>query len=111
MQHLFHLQQLQKKVLITKSKYVNNVDAGYGFVIAVAKGNYEGHATSTTWNDADHKVNYALNDGKLTKNGVTLATNVIDAVAFTINPAVFTAKNITGNKMVFMQLVFQLNHR
>ena len=82
-------------------KYVNNVDAGYGFVIAVAKGNYEGHATSTTWNDADHKVNYALNDGKLTKNGVTLATNVIDAVAFTINPAVFTAKNITVTNGVY----------
>ena len=84
-------------------KYVNNVDAGLGFVVAVAKGNYEGHAAATTeitWRD-NNDNSYKLKDGKLTKNGVTLATNVIDAIAFEINSAVFTAKNITVTNGVY----------
>ena len=84
-------------------KYVNNVDAGLGFVVAVAKGNYEGHAASTTeitWSD-NNDNSYKLKDGTLTKNGVELATNVIDAIAFDINSTVFTAKNITVTNGVY----------
>ena len=79
-------------------KYVNNVDAGNGFVVAVAKGNYEGNLTGLSWYDENYS--YDLTDGKLTKvdtagKVTVLATNVVDIVAFGILPTVVTAKNIS----------------
>ena len=93
-------------------KYINNVEAGIGFVVVTAKGNYEG---SAEWRDksgyvyyGDNNGNeYSLKEGKLSvrkENSVTgltsskeLATNVVDVIAFNIRSTNFTAKNITVN--------------
>ena len=79
-------------------KYINNVDAGYGFVVVVAKGNYEGDLTARTWGDDNY--DYDLTDGKLIRvdnagKVTVLATNVVDVTAFGILPTVVTAKNIS----------------
>ena len=84
-------------------KYINNVDAGYGFAVVTAKGNYEGNLTVTSgnnWLDDYAGNSYKLKDGKLTKTTMAgeisvLATNIVDAIAFGIEPTVVTAKNIT----------------
>ena len=84
-------------------KYVNNVDAGHGFAVVTAKGNYEGNLTINSgkrWLVDYAKNSYYLKDGKLTKvapagETTVLATNVVDIIAFGIEPTVVTAKNIT----------------
>ena len=87
-------------------KYINNVNAGYGFVAVIAKGNYEGHAAESkalTWNDTETNTSYKLLNGKLTNvnDNTVLATNVVDIIAFKIIPTVFTAKNITVSNGVY----------
>ena len=84
-------------------KYINNVDAGVGFVAVVAKGNYEGNK-NTDFGDSNGW--YELNeDGYYVKEGVlykedgakktALQSNIVDIIAFNIEPSYFTAKNIT----------------
>ena len=93
-------------------KYIRNVDAGYGFVAVVAKGNYEGNCTySKKYNDngvekyadwlGDQNGGYKLVDGKLTLNGTVIQNNIVDIVAFDIRASVFTAKNITVSNGVY----------
>ena len=93
-------------------KYIRNVDAGYGFVAVVAKGNYEGNCTySTKYSDhgvekyadwlGDQNGGYKLVDGKLTLNGTVIQNNIVDIVAFDIRASVFTAKNITVSNGVY----------
>ena len=90
-------------------KYIRNVDAGFGFVAVVAKGNYEGNCTYSDdytkdgikyykdWLDGG----YQLVDGKLTLNGTVIQNNIVDIVAFDIRASVFTAKNITVSNGVY----------
>ena len=93
-------------------KYIRNVDAGFGFVAVVAKGNYEGNCTYSDyytedgikyyydWLD-DQNGGYQLVDGKLTLNGTVIQNNIVDIVAFDIRASVFTAKNITVSNGVY----------
>ena len=71
-------------------KYINNVDAGYGYVVVVAKGNYESNVTKTLNNGV------AITAGKF--KGLN---NVVDAIGFEIKASVFTAKNITVSNGVY----------
>ena len=85
-------------------KYINNVDAGVGFVAVVAKGNYEGHR-DTDFGESAGK--YWLNDAGIysVEDGVLYQTvgakktaiqkNIVDIIGFNIEPAYFTAKNIS----------------
>ena len=98
-------------------KYINNVEAGNGFVAVIAKGNYEG---SAEWKDAKGNYisfaegngnEYSLKEGKLSvrkENAITgltsakeLASNVVDIITFDIKSTSFTAKNITVNNGVY----------
>ena len=74
-------------------KYINNTDAGYAFVAVVAKGNYEANTRTTTFNNllGDYKVTA----GKLYKGNKVIQNNIVDIIAFNIEPSYFTAKNIT----------------
>ena len=80
-------------------KYINNVDAGYGYVVAVAKGNYEGNLNGTL-KDGSTTIATATN-GKLVEGKKVLATNVIDAIGFKIMSNVFTASDITVTNGVY----------
>ena len=92
-------------------KYINNVEAGIGFVAVIAKGNYEGSAEWTGYYGDGNGNDYGLKDGKLSvrkANAVTgvtsakeLASNVVDIIAFEIRSTKFTAKNITVNNGVY----------
>ena len=92
-------------------KYINNVEAGIGFVAVIAKGNYEGSAEWTAYYGDGNGNDYSLKDGKLSvrkANAVTgvtsakeLASNVVDIIAFDIKSTKFTAKNITVNNGVY----------
>ncbi|MBU5681819.1 hypothetical protein [Blautia sp. MSJ-9] len=84
-------------------KYINNVNAGYAFVAVVAKGNYQG---TTTYTNAQWKVpNYKVENGQLKKvegnKTSVIESNIIDVIAFYINPTVVTAKNITVSNGVY----------
>ena len=83
-------------------KYINNVNAGYGFVAVVAKGNYVGKLTlntSTNWG----VKGYTISDGNLvnTSTNTTVESNIVDIIAFNIQPTVFTAKNISASNGVY----------
>lgn len=90
-------------------KYINNVDAGYGFAVVTAKGNYEGNLSINSvnyWLRDYAKNDYYLKDGKLTKISLAgettvLATNVVNIVAFGIQPTIVTAKNITVSNGIY----------
>lgn len=84
-------------------KYINNVNAGYAFVAVVAKGNYQG---TTTYTDTQWKVpGYKVQNGQLKKvdgnKTSVIESNIIDVIAFCINPTVVTAKNITVSNGVY----------
>ena len=82
-------------------KYINNVNAGYGFVAVVAKGNYVGKLTLTGKNWG---VNgYTIKDGNLvnTSTNTTVESSIVDIIAFNIQPTVFTAKNISISNGVY----------
>ena len=80
-------------------KYINNVNAGYGLVAVVAKGNYEGGLTYTlTDANANNKVVATVTDGKLAG---TSQGNIISIIGFQIKASVFTAKNITVTNGVY----------
>ena len=92
-------------------KYINNVEAGIGFVAVIAKGNYEGVAEWTNnYGDGNGSI-YSLKEGKLYVRKLTsiggltsakeLATNVVDVIAFDIKSTNFTAKNIVVNNGVY----------
>ena len=88
-------------------KYINNVDAGAGFVAVVAKGNYEGHkdtdfgeSKNQYWlNGTDEGIYYSVEDGVLYqtvgKKKTAIQNNIVDIIGFNIEPAYFTAKNIS----------------
>ena len=92
-------------------KYINNVDAGYGFVAVVAKGNYEGDYTYN-YKYKDKKDNtvkthhylvdeYEVIDGKLKLGDTVLQNNIVDIIAFQIKASTFTAKNVTVTNGVY----------
>ena len=74
-------------------KYINNTDAGYAFVAVVAKGNYEANTKDTTF--GGNISGYKVEDGKLYKDNKVIQNNIVDIIAFNIEPSYFTAKNIT----------------
>lgn len=80
-------------------KYINNVDAGTAFVAVVAKGNYEGTldlpSFPNNWAAAEVWKGYNVVDGSLMKGSTVIEKNIVDIIAFVINPTYFTAKNIT----------------
>ena len=78
-------------------KYINNVDAGLGFVAVVAKGNYEGnlHGTYPVTVDGKQK-NIVVNNGKYAGQ-----SNIVAMIGFQIKASVFTAKNITVTNGVY----------
>ena len=84
-------------------KYINNVDAGTGFVAVVAKGNYEANTVNADFTQSAGTQNaryllrdkgYSLKDGVLYRNSKAVLSNVVDLAAFNIEPAYFTARNI-----------------
>ena len=86
-------------------KYINNVDAGVGFVAVVAKGNYEGHrdtdfglAGNNYWLNNTDGI-YCVEDGvlyqKVGAKKTAIQNNIVDIIGFNIEPAYFTAKNIS----------------
>ena len=96
-------------------KYINNVDAGLGFVAVVAKGNYEGNYTyERTYSYKDENGNqqtgttnyldekYSVVGGKLIYDDETvIQSNIVDIIGFQIKASVFTAKNITVSNGVY----------
>ena len=85
-------------------KYINNVDAGVGFVAVVAKGNYEGHRDTDFGESAgEYWLNdagiYSVEDGVLYQTvgakKTAIQKNIVDIIGFNIEPAYFTAKNIS----------------
>ena len=94
-------------------KYINNVDAGVAFVAVVAKGNYEANTldawnnfNANNWNDGTLKdkarnIKYFVEDGVLYQYDVVareksvVQNNIVDVVAFYINPSYITARNIS----------------
>ena len=85
-------------------KYINNVDAGYGYVAVIAKGNYEGtHASAITLKDGSTPIATVNTEGKLVEAGKTkvLATNVVDVIGFKIVSNAFTASDITVSNGVY----------
>ena len=80
-------------------KYINNVNAGYGLVAVVAKGNYEGNLTTTLTDSANNnKVVASVTNGKLAG---TSQGNIISIIGFQIKASTFTAKNITVTNGVY----------
>ena len=74
-------------------KYINNTDAGYAFVAVVAKGNYEANTRNSSFGN---KIDgYKVKAGKLYKDNKVIQNNIVDIIAFNIEPSYFTAKNIT----------------
>ena len=110
-------------------KYINNVNAGVGFVAVVAKGNYE--ANTLTLKDANgdvrdisngHNVGYTVEKGVLyqhdylTGEKSVLQKNIVDLAYFDIEASYFTARNITvsngayaGGKPVTPQVSVTVN--
>ena len=110
-------------------KYINNVNAGVGFVAVVAKGNYE--ANTLTLKDASgdvrdisngHNVGYTVEKGVLyqhdylTGEKSVLQKNIVDLAYFDIEASYFTARNITvsngayaGGKPVTPQVSVTVN--
>ena len=76
-------------------KYINNVDAGYGFVAVIAKGNYEGTDSVITLKDGANSIATVTSTGKLMQGNKVLATNVADVIGFKIVSNAFTASDIT----------------
>ena len=94
-------------------KYINNVNAGIGFVAVIAKGNYEANTlnewdnfNADIWNDGTLKddarnIKYYVKDGVLYQyNAVdreksVVQRNIVDIVAFRINASYITARNIS----------------
>ena len=81
-------------------KYINNVNAGYGYVAVVAKGNYEGNLNAKVVNgkkaDGTDNVVAIVKDGKLGTQ-----SNIVAILGFQIKASVFTAKNITVTNGVY----------
>ena len=79
-------------------KYINNVDAGYGFVAVIAKGNYEGNLNTTLTDTVDNKTKTVavVKDGKYAGQ-----SNIVAMIGFQIKASVFTAKNISVNNGVY----------
>ena len=94
-------------------KYINNVNAGIGFVAVIAKGNYEANTLNAwdnfdanNWNDGTLKddarnIKYYVENGVLYQyNAVdreksVVQRNIVDIVAFRINASYITARNIS----------------
>ena len=85
-------------------KYINNVDAGYGYAVVVAKGNYESNVNKdlyfTDENGTKHVV-ATIRNGKFNDGESKVLNNVVDAIGFEIRASVFTAKNITVSNGVY----------
>ena len=81
-------------------KYINNVNAGYGYVAVVAKGNYEGNLNAKVVDgkkaDGTDNVVAIVKDGKLGTQ-----SNIVAILGFQIKASVFTAKNITVTNGVY----------
>ena len=85
-------------------KYINNVNAGTGFVAVVAKGNYEANTLNVNlipgnrygiWYSVEKGVLYQHEwDGSSTEKSV-LQKNIVDLAYFNIEASYFTARNIT----------------
>ena len=91
-------------------KYINNVNAGTGFVAVVAKGNYEANTLTLKDSDGDliylrdyahRNIVYSVENGilyqydTLTGEKSVLQNNIVDLAHFEISASYFTARNIT----------------
>ncbi|WP_281854422.1 hypothetical protein [Roseburia inulinivorans] len=80
-------------------KYIDNVDAGYGYVAVIAKGNYESNADIDVIDgkkDGKYNVIASVRDGKLGNQ-----SNIVAIIGFQIKASVFTAKNINVTNGVY----------
>ena len=82
-------------------KYIDNVDAGYGYVAVVAKGNYEGNLNAAIVNGkkADGRTDNVI--ATVTNGKLGTQSNIVAIIGFQIKASVFTAKNITVTNGVY----------
>ena len=112
-------------------KYINNINAGTGFVAVVAKGNYEANTLTLKnqrgsvihFSDSAHdNISYTVENGvlyqydDLTNEKSVLQNNIVDLASFTIEASYFTARNISvtngtyaGGKPVTPQVTVTVN--
>ena len=112
-------------------KYINNINAGTGFVAVVAKGNYEANTLTLKnqrgsvihFGDSAHdNISYTVENGvlyqydDLTNEKSVLQNNIVDLASFTIEASYFTARNISvtngtyaGGKPVTPQVTVTVN--